>query len=433
MTPRALCLALIAMLPAASAAEEIEFRPLFNGRDLSGWVNVNCHPTTFQVHDGVIVCSGVPMGVLRTEEQYENFILELEWMHVHPQGNAGLFVWSDDITARGQPFTRSIEVQIMDGNHGDVFAIQGARMTPDRPHPRGWMRALPTEERAHPAGEWNHYRVHCEDGRITLAVNGAVVSSGGEASPRKGYICLESEGSEVHFRNIRIHELPSTNPPPEDVAIADRGFRSLYNGQDLDGWQADPGHEGHWVPTDWRLRYDGRSQAADPNLWTEESFTDFELIVDWRWTGEPEQVTRPVILPSGEQAVDEEGNPQSVEVLDAGDSGIYLRGSSKAQVNIWCWPVGSGEIWGYRTDAAMPAEVRRGATPLTQADAPIGRWNRFEITVRGEHVTVVLNGETVIDNAHLPGIPPGGPIALQHHGDPIEFANIYIRELDGPQ
>jgi hypothetical protein len=112
------------------------------------------------------------------------------------------------------------------------------------------------------------------------------------------------------------------------------------------------------------------------------------------------------------------------------DSGIYLRGSSKAQINIWQWPIGSGEIWGYRTDAEMPPEVRAAATPKASADRPVGEWNRFRITLVGDRLTVVLNGQTVIDNCHLPGVPSEGPIALQHHGDPIEFANIFVRRLD---
>ena len=115
--------------------------------------------------------------------------------------------------------------------------------------------------------------------------------------------------------------------------------------------------------------------------------------------------------------------------MDAGDSGIYLRGTAKSQINIWNWPVGSGEIWGYRTDKNMPQQVRRGATPILNADNPVGQWNRFEITAVDDKVTVVLNGKTVIRQAHLPGMPKRGPIALQHHGDHIQFANIYIKEL----
>jgi len=419
--------------------ENNEFVPLFNSKNLDGWVNVNCAPETWTVRDGIIICSGIPTGVLRSEKQYENYILELEWRHMKEGGNAGLFIHSDALPAIGKPFTRAIEVQVMDGrntesytSHGDVFAIQGATMTPDKPHPKGSMRSLPAERRCKPAGQWNHYRVESLDGMVTLAVNGKVVTRGYYCNPRKGYICLESEGSEAHFRNIRIHELPSSNPPADVVAQKDRGFRSLYNGLDLRGFKQVPGNKGHWQAKDWILDYDGKSEAQrdDRNLWTEQEFGNFILIVDWRLPAEPKIDHVPVILPDGSYAIDQNGKRLTVAVLDAGDSGIFLRGSSKCQLNIWNWPVGSGEIWGYRNDKNMPAEVRRAATPILNADNPIGQWNRFEITVSDDRVTVVVNGKTVIREAQLPAIPKRGPIALQHHGDLIQFANIYVKELN---
>jgi hypothetical protein len=413
------------------------FVPLFNGKNLAGWVNINCAPETWQVRDGMIVCSGVPTGLLRTERQYENYILELEWRHMNEGGNAGLFIHSDALPAVGQPFTRAIEVQVMDGrntenytSHGDVFAIQGATMTPDKPHPNGWMRSLPSERLCKPAGQWNHYRLESRHGMVTLAVNGKVVTRGYHLNPRKGYICLESEGSEVHFRNIRIRELPGSNPPADVVAKKDGGFRPLYNGLDLRGWKQDAGHKDHWQTKNWILDYDGKSEAGDKNLWTEKEFGDFTLIADWRLPAEPKIANLPVILPDGTQATDSKGEGLTAAVPNAGDSGIYLRGNSKSQLNIWNWPVGSGEIYGYRTDQSMPPEVRKAVTPILNADNPIGRWNRFEITAVGDRVTVVLNGKTVIREARLPGMPKSGPIALQHHGDPMQFANIYIKELE---
>ncbi len=416
----------------AERAKQESFVPLFDGRSLDGWVNVNCAPETWTVRDGMIVCTGFPTGVLRTQTQYENYVLELEWRHMHQGGNAGLFVHSDPLPAVGQPFTRAIEVQIMDGNAGDVFAIHGATMTPDKPHPKGWTRSLPSEDRMKPPGQWNHYRVECRDSMVSLAVNGRQVTQAYHVNPRKGYICLESEGSEVHFRNIRIRELPGSNPPAEVVAEEDRGFRSLYNGLDLRGWRQVPGNEGHWQAKDWVLSYDGKSQASgeDKHLWTQKEFGDFTLIVDWRLPAEPKLEFVPVILPDGSQAVDAEGKPLAAAVMDAGDSGIYVRGQSKAQINIWNWPVGSGEFWGYRTDISMPAQVRQAATPVLNADNPPGRWNRFEITARGDRLTVKLNDKTVIREVRLPGLPAKGPIALQHHGDPVQFANVFIREFE---
>src|SRR5688500_13984595 len=96
------------LISPASAAHD-DFTPLFTDRDLSGWINVNCSPSTWSVKDGMIHCTGVPTGLLRTDRMYENFILELEWKHLKQGGNAGLFVYSNAITARGQPFSKSIE------------------------------------------------------------------------------------------------------------------------------------------------------------------------------------------------------------------------------------------------------------------------------------------------------------------------------------
>jgi len=220
----AIVLALTFGITHNSIAEE-DFVPLFNGKDLSGWVNVNLHDDTFSVRDGVIFCTGKPSGVMRTDRHYENFILGLEWRHLKRRGSAGLFIFCDAKPVSHPRFTRSIEVQILDGretpnytSHGDVFAIHGATMTPDRPHPAGWMRCLPSEKRCKPSPEWNHYRVTCNDGTLKLAVNGKVVSGGSEILPRKGYICLESEGAPVEFRNIRIKELPSAGATAEETA-----------------------------------------------------------------------------------------------------------------------------------------------------------------------------------------------------------------------
>jgi len=179
-----------------------------------------------------------------------------------------------------------------------------------------------------------------------------------------------------------------------ESAAGEDGFRPLFNGKDLTGWKADEQAKQHWAVADGIIKYDGKGR----DLWTEQSFTDFMLKVDWRI----------------------EGNA---------DSGIYLRGSSKAQANIWNNPLGSGEVWGYRTDAKMPEEIRKAATPKKKADKPIGEWNTFVITLKGEQLTVVLNGEEVIANLQLIGVPKTGPIALQNHGNPLEFRNILIKEL----
>lgn len=202
------------------------FKPLFNGKDLAGWVNVNCAPDTWSVTgEGVIHCTGQPTGALRTERQYENFILELDWRHLKSGGNAGIFIWAGPEAAEGVPFLRSIEVQVLDNGHGssdshtthgDVFAIHGSTMKPFG-RSRG-MRSFPSEERSKSSPEWNHYRIECNDGVIRLSVNGKEVSGGEDCVWRKGYIGLESEGSPVEFRNLKLKELPSTGATPEQTA-----------------------------------------------------------------------------------------------------------------------------------------------------------------------------------------------------------------------
>jgi sialate O-acetylesterase len=418
------------------------FSPLFDGKDLAGWKFVNSGPATFRAATDesgtpILVAGGVPTSILRTDKQYENFVMELEWRHMSPGGNSGLFVWSDPITARGQPYSRAIEVQVMDGpdgswytTHGDVFAIHGATLMPENPG-QAAMRAYPTEKRSKPSPEWNHYRVECTDGNIALAVNGKVVTRAKNATPRVGYICLESEGAECQFRNLKIKELPTSQQATTEraaakmIAAAFEDFVPLYNGLDFTGWKFGKEHEGHWKAEDWTISYDGGST----DLWSEKSYKDFVLICDWRWTGKPQEVEHPIILPDGTYKLAPDGKQIMQKVQDAGDSGVYLRGSSKSQVNMWCWPIGSGEVYGYRTDETQPKEVRAGVTPKEAADMPIGQWNRFAITMKGDRLTVVLNGKTVIEEAKLPGVASEGPIALQNHGNPIQFANVMIKEL----
>ena len=412
---------------------EDDFKPLFNGADLEGWVNVNCAPETWTVRNGLIICTGKPTGILRTDRQYENFILELEWKHLHKDGNAGLFIHSDDITAPGQPFSRSVECQIMDGNHGDVFAIHGASMTRDNEDPFdriGWMRTFPREERANPFGQWNHYRVESRDGILSLAVNGKVVSRAFHVNPRKGYICLESEGSEVHFKNIRIKELPGSSPLEVQTAIQDRGYTSLYNGQDLRGWSLAKEENGFWKPEDWRLVSKGNPEGSSENiLWTENEFKDFNLIVDWRFTGEPVVRVIPVIMPDGTQAVDPEDEKINVPIRYAGEGAIIIRGSEDIGVLMTTWPEGSGGISGYREDGIFDGENRRSATPILRADNNAGEWNRFEITVIQNEIKVLLNGKMILNNVFVKDLPDAGAIGIQVPDMPMEFANFYIKEL----
>jgi hypothetical protein len=224
------------------------------------------------------------------------------------------------------------------------------------------------------------------------------------------------------------------NQPPE-------GFVALFDGKTLAGWKVPEGDNGHWKVIDGVIDYDAQSEArGDKDLWHERAYADFVLHVDWRIKETPYiNPNVPYVLPDGSHARDTRGKELHMALPDS-DSGVFLRGSGKYQANIFCWPIGSGELYGVRTDPKMPPEVRAAATPRTQADKPVGQWNHFEITVRSSTIKVVLNGKTVIPGATIPGLPRKGRIALQHHGarsggkwvgppSLVQFKNIYIKEL----
>jgi hypothetical protein len=282
----------------AGEPDQNEFVPMFNGKDLTGWKYVNTPETTFFAKDGMIITTGQPTGYLRTAKQYENFIAEFDWMHIPPKpgavGNSGFFVWADPMPAVGTPYTRGIEVQVLVNltyrnkkgeitatSQGDLFSIHGADCVPERPHPDGWARCLPSGNYCKGEHEWNHYRVEANDGVIKLSVNGHFVSSLSKCRPRKGYLALESEGSECRFRNLMIKELPSTNPKPDEVANADLGHQALFNGANLEGWRfwQPPGkpEDNGWRVADERLVAGGTSY-----LTTKKEFGHCELVFDWK-------------------------------------------------------------------------------------------------------------------------------------------------------
>ncbi len=223
------------------------------------------------------------------------------------------------------------------------------------------------------------------------------------------------------------------SPPP--------GFISLFNGRDLTGWKVPAGDNGHWKVVDGVIDYDAQSEAPGAkDLVSEREFADYVLHIDWRIKETPYvNPNVPYILPDGTHARDVQGKEMKLALPDS-DSGIFIRGSGRHQVNIWCWPIGSGEMYGLRMDPGSSAELRAAVTPRTQADRPVGQWNHYEITVRGKTVTVVLNGKTVIPTVTIPDLPAKGGVGLQHHGGKsggqwnsppslLQFKNIYVREL----
>jgi hypothetical protein len=369
--------ALLVLVPAR--ADEGGYRPMFNGKDLTGWVNVNCAPSTFFVKDGEIITTGRPTGYLRTAKQYENFIAEFDWMHVNKKeiGNSGFFVWADGLPALSTGYTRGIEVQVLVNltyknrkgeitatSQGDLFSIWGAHCKPDRPHPDGTERCLPSENRTKGGGEWNHYKVIGNNGVLKLHVNGKEVSGLSECRPRKGYLALESEGAECHFKNLKIKELPSTNPAPEEIADAAKGYRSLFTGLDLSGWKGEDAAS-HWRADDGVLRYDGKGAP----LSTERQFGDAEFVIDINFLN-----NKPCI--------------------------ILLREGGK--------------------------EARITATPRTPFKS--GKWGRLHVKLKDNDLGVsVIGGGIGEARSSVSDASGTGALVLRPEG-PIAFRTIFVRE-----
>lgn len=197
---------------------------------LNDFVNVNTDPDTWTTKDGVIQCTGKPVGVTRSQKQIANFELVAEWRHLSSGGNSGIFVWAaedalTDLKPNSLP-PGGIEVQVLDHGytekyekatgkkadwfttHGDVFPVGKSDMTPFPPVAPDGKRSFPRKNLSKGMGEWNHYYVRAVNGEVRLWVNGEEVSGGTNCKPASGYLCLESEGAPVEFKNLRIRELP---------------------------------------------------------------------------------------------------------------------------------------------------------------------------------------------------------------------------------
>jgi hypothetical protein len=367
------------------------FVPLFNGKDLTGWVNVNCGPKTWTVKDGELITSGTPIGLLRTEKQYENFEAEFEWMHVNTKevGNSGFFVWCDPLPQVGGPFTRGIEVQVLVNypkndwatNHGDVFSVSGAKCVPDRPHPtkKGLERCLPSEERCKGGGEWNHYRVVAKDGAIKLSVNGKEVSGVSECTPRKGYLAFESEGAECHYRNVKIKELPTDNPKAERVAKVDEGFKPLFNHTDLTGWTT--------AKDAWKVEGGVLKPTERALLLGSGKHATGELVYDWKAPAKPD-----------------------------GEVGVNMGAAS-----VVFYPDGTAQV-GIAAGGTVVASDKAAAKGLKA-----GQWNRVVLTFDGKKATATING-VAAGEVETKAAPPASPVVF-HPIDGLELRNVYFREL----
>lgn len=195
------------------------------------FTNVNCDSNTWTWAGGITRCTGQPVGVIRSRQTVTNLELVVEWRHLRAAGNSGVFFWATDrsikeLEAGKGRLPEGIEVQILDHGYtdqyeqqsgkkadwfttnGDVFPTGSADMKPFPPAAPGGKRSFPRKNLSRGVGEWNHYYVRAINGEVRLWVNGEEVSGGTGCTPAFGYLCLESEGSPIEFRNLRIRELP---------------------------------------------------------------------------------------------------------------------------------------------------------------------------------------------------------------------------------
>ena len=399
---------------AAVAQTRDGFVPLFDGKSLNGWTLVGGTGAGYLARDGVLTCPADGGGNLFTERQYSDFVLRFEFK-LSPGGNNGIGIRAP---LEGGTSKVGMEVQILDDTapgyanllpaqyHGSIYKVAAAR--------RGALK---------PVGEWNREEIRAVGRRITITLNGKKIVDADlnavtdPATLRehpgmrrdRGHIGLLGHNSLVQFRKIEIKDL---GKPEQDNRPPD-GFRALFNGKDLKGWKglvADPPARAKMSPADlaqaqqkadaaarehWRaengvLAYDGKNNS----LCTDRDYGDFEMLVDWK-------------------------------IGPGGDSGIYLRGSP--QVQIWDRPEGSGGLFNNQ---------KNPSTPTVKADRPPGEWNRFRILMVGDRVTIHLNDVLVVNDVVMENywerdkpIYPTGQIELQHHGAPLYFKNIYLREL----
>lgn len=401
---------------------------LFNGKDLTGWVGDG-----YVVKDGSIVCT--PQGKeLYTEKQYTNYQFEFEFK-LPPGGNNGIGI---HYPGHGVSAHTGIELQILDDS-----APQYQQLKDYQFHGGVYGFKAPQKGHLNPVGEWNTQKITVFGPLVVIELNGQTINVAhldhlASLNPkhqgikrRSGHISLSGHNDPVAFRNLTIKEL---TPP---------ATKTLLDQNELSKWTDPARHQGAWSikaleqpvtsilgSFDHYLHYQGSSPARDKDLWTKDSFANFILDFNWRWSGEGQGLRpRPVLDPTtGSAKRDQDGNEITEEVIEY-DSGVYLRGNTRSQVNLWNWPCGSGEVWGYRTDPNLPQEIRADLTPKVKADSPIGEWNAMSIILINDRLTVFLNGQAVIEHAELPNLPKKGPIGLQNHGNAIDFADLQLHSF----
>ena len=458
------------------------FVSLFNGKDLTGWEGATgmygVKNLTVKLNNGttnvvpVLACfpdrkvAGQP-GNLVTAKEYRNFILRFDFM-MPENGNNGLGIRVPNAQVDAA-YDGMCELQLLDDG-GSAYYDKAAKKDKLKPYQyTGSVYGIVPSRRdnvdkqiwgkdknftgggsyVRRPGMWNFEEVKVIGSEIEVYLNGYLITKadvsqwqGNKDTPDgrlhpglhnvKGRISWCGHGSPVMWKNIRIKELPDDAKMGEVCPCqsmqAPKGFKTYFNGcpkQLAANWKgvtteegfdnpvvrqkasdskkatmqaiADIGLNEHWSVRNGNLYFDGYKGGY--SLATKQDYADFEMWADWR------------------------------TMSITGDSGLYLRGAP--QVQIWDaynqWGIGSGGLYNNQKNPSQALKI---------ADRQVGDWNRFHVIMKGDRVTVWLNGELVVDNTVLENywdrkqpIFPKEQIELQCHGDPTEWRNIFIKEL----
>ena len=417
-----------ALTPLPPPTNEAGFVPLFNGKDLAGWVPVNVAPNTFTVRDGVILSTGVPTGIMRTERQYENFVIELEWMHRARRQRRAVRLGRPADRRRGR---RSPGGSRCRSSTTRTSTSSRRRRAVHRPRRR--LRDPRRDDEARPAAPARagalpaeRERAQARRGVEPLPRRGArrrrsswpstarSSPAGRKCSPRKGYICLESEGRQATSATSASRNCRARTPRRSRRRARPRHYADLH--RHAGGLARGAGRCRGVDGQDWNVVYksDGQTRTS---LWTEKEYGDVTLIVDWRFTDKPGEG-------NGAQAARERPRPpaRTKRRETRRRRRASIRGIQARLVNIMMDRAAAARCTAIapmpsRTSLRKARRQSRGRTPARRME-PVRHYDQ------GQHVTVVLNGQTVIADAVLADLPAEGPIGLVGAGDGLEFGNV---------
>ncbi|HOX38248.1 MAG TPA: DUF1080 domain-containing protein [Candidatus Brocadiia bacterium] len=394
--------ALVVMFSTVAWGEPIapaERIQLFNGKDTSGWdrfVGEGDPAPVWTVKDGILRCAGAPHGYIKTQAEYKDYILHLEWRWDGEPGNSGVLL---HMSGQDAIWPKSIECQLFNGHAGDMIVMQGTEFN-EHKGKQGICVPQRNPSSENKPGEWNRYDIVCSGDSITAFVNGVLQNEATGASERSGKICFQSEGGVIEFRNIYV----------EPVAAVAR----LWNGKDFAGWtrflgepNADP--DKTWKVANGVLRCYGKPAGY---IRTDAEYENYVLHVEWRWAGGMWGGNSGVLIHMSQPDM---VWPKSIECqLAAGNAGDF-------------WVIEGTEFDEHKRNDGGRADGRRMMKLGKSSEKPRGQWNAYDITCKGNTIEVMVNG--VRQNAATNTSVSKGKICLQSEGERIEFRNIYLRPI----